>query len=51
MEIDTYKTHGSHKLKIYNKYTEKRKEFKHNIKYNDQIIREENKRKKRNKKN
>ena len=45
-EIDTYKPHGSHKLKICNKYTEKRKEFKHNIKDNYQIIRDENKRKK-----
>ena len=46
-EIDTYKPHGSHKLKICNKYTEKRKEFKHNIKDNYQIIRDENKRKKK----
>ena len=40
-----YKSHGNHKPKTSNKYTKKRKEFKHNIKDSHEITREKNKRK------
>ena len=36
--------HGNHKLKIYNRYTKKKNETKHNINVNYQITTEENKR-------
>ena len=47
-----YKPHSNHKPKIYNynRYTQERKEPKHNTKESYQITREESKRKRKKKK-
>ena len=43
------KPHGKHKMKSYNRYTQKKpqKESKHNTKDNHQITREDNRRRKK----